>query len=312
MSRALDKLDAKVTASVKDGTAIKNMTRDQLLDYAVSCSTGIKASLSFFDELEPASVEKLKDKLIELRKANSKDLVVEVENVLLNNLTGIAKARQDRAFQGAVLETARGLVMIIDEIILNIDKLFADKTFNLYNTKISNVAVYGMLGSADTLGKYLECYVAAVLMSMKPDVMTVTPYAKKYVVAHAEEVADFCNRMINGKLNKTFTAGIIRYKKSGNDTAILTSDNQSAAKFAKLGGEVNESDVKSGCKGLYIFKLSAMREQNKARVEFLQMELEGEDPNSERYKKIVKIIKNYNDMIDRLNQKIDKYYNDED
>ena len=55
----------------------------------------------------------------------------------------------------------------------------------------------------------------------------------------------------------------------------------------------------------------SLREQNKARVEFLQMELDGENPESPRYKKIVQVIKNYNDQIARMDQYLDKYYNED-
>lgn len=326
MSKALDKLEATVNESVKDGSATKNMTRDQLLDYALSCSAALKSHMQFFNDLG-ASASKLHDKLIESRNSAKNSYIVKIYNMLLANLTGVAKSRLEKSYWGAIIESAQATIMVLDEVSINIEKLFVDKTFNLYNTKISHVAIYGILDNASTLAAYMEALISAITADSKPDAFKVAPYQVKYLAERTEEVGEICCHMINGKLGKTFAAGIIRYKQSGNDVGVLTSDNQSGSKFAKLSSEVAESDIRSGCKGLRIFriigdfwtdffdkkaqKMRALREQHKARVEFLQMELEGEDPNSERYKRIVKIIKNYQDLIDRLNQKLDKYYNED-
>lgn len=326
MSRALDKLDASVASSVKDGSATKNMTREQLLDYTISCASAIKAHLQFFTDLADKS-GKLQEKLLLKRKTSDKTVFMETWNKLLNNLTGIAKNRHETRFCGAIVESLQATASVLDEVTMNIDKLFVDKTFNLYNTKISHVAIYGVLDNATTLAAFTENLIAAFFAACPSGNFKLAPYQQKYLEEHTEAVGEICCKMINGKLGKTFAAGILRYKQSGNDTAVLTTDNQSAAKFAKLGGEVNESDIKSGVHGLHIFRVigdfivdffdwrarkqRALREQHKARVEYLQMELEGEDPNSEKYKRIVKIIKNYNDLIARLNQKIDKYYNED-
>lgn len=327
MSRALDKLDNEVTSSVKNGSATKNMTRDQLLDYAISCSAALKAHLQFFTDLG-ASSSKFKEKIDLARKNADKTKFIEIYNRLLTNLTGVAKARQESSFSGALIEAAQAAVAVLDEVTINIDKLFVDKTFNLYNTKISHVAIYGVMDNASTLAAFMEAYINAFFASCPSGNFKLAPYQASYLDDKVEAVGDICCRMINGKMGKTFAAAILRFKKSGNDTSVLTSDNQSAVKFAKIGTEVSESDIRSGCKGLHIFRVigdfivdffdnrarkqRALREQHKARVEYLQMELEGEDPNSPRYKKIIKIIKNYNDMIDRLNQKLDKYYNEEE
>ena len=326
MSKALDKLEATVNQHVKDGSATKNMTRDQLLDYSISVASALKAHLQFFNDIADKA-SKYQDAVTTGRKNGDKSQFIKTWSALYSGLIGVARARQDAKFSGALIEAAQATVMVLDEVAINVDKLFVDKTFNLYNTKISHVAIYGVLDNATTLAAFTENFIAAFFASCPSGQFKIAPYQTKFLEDNVGDVAEICCKMINGKLGKTFTAGIIRYKKSGNDVGILTSDNQSSAKFAKLGNEVSEGDMSAGEKGRRIFRLicdwfadladnkarknRALREQHKARVEFLQMELEGEDPNSERYKRIVKIIKNYNDMIDRLNQKIEKYENED-
>ena len=327
MSKALDKLDASVTEAVKNGTASKNMTKEQFIDYATAISAAINTHLQFFTDLGTVTA-KLQSDLIAGVKANSKNLTVTVWNKLNAGLTGVAKHRQESNYLGALIETMQASSSIIGEIVANVDMLFGDdKSFNLYNTKISHVAVYGIVDSARILAKFAEAYITAIIADKKSDTFKVPAYQSKYLEAHVSEVADICCRMINGRMRKIFTTGVINYRKSGSDVALVSAENASNSKFAKIGGQVTESDISTGCRGLRIFRIigdfitdwfddearanRALRDQHKARVECHRMELEGEDPNSERYKRIVKIIKNYNDMIDRLNQKIDKYYNED-
>lgn len=326
MSNALNKLDAKVNESVKAGNASKNMTRDQLLDYMSNSAGLLRSQIQFFTDCGPL-LAKLQSSLMTARKGASQSFLVQVWNKLDVNLAGAAKLRQESSYFGAIVESMQATVSILEEVSSNIDKLFVDKTFNLYNTKISHVAIYGVIDSAGVLAQYSKCLVSAIMADKNPGAFAIPKYQKNYLTNKAEDVASICMRMINGKLGKTFTAGVLRYKQSGDDVCVLTTDNQSAAKFAKIGTGVNEEDIKRGCRGFSIFRwfgdrwtdlfdwvarcIRSLREQNKARVEFLQMELEGESPESPRYKKIVQVIKNYNDQIARMDQYLEKYYNED-
>lgn len=325
MSKALDKLEATVTESAKKGTAVKNMSREQLLDYMMSVGSALRAHLQFFNDLGEGNI-KLHDWMLLARKNQTTLQSVGVYNKLIANSTGIAKHRMEAAFCGGLVDTASAMASIMDELTVNISKLFTDKTFNLYNTKISHVAIYGMLEEANDLSKFMEAYIC-VFMHDRDSNLPKTNKAQDAELAKVEAISDCMSRTLNGKLGKTFAAAIARYKASGNDVCVLTADNQSSAKFAKLGNEVGESNIKSGCKGLHIFRIigdfwtdfwdararkqRALREQLKARVEYLQMTLDGVDPNSAEYKRVCQIIKNYGNEIDRLNQKIDAYYNED-
>lgn len=328
MSTALNKLDTVVSKKIKDGTAAKNMTKDQLLDYIMNSVSMLKAHLQFFTDLGPANLSKLHSQILVDRKNGGKGMTLVIWNKLYQNLAGAAKLRHETSFFGALIESMQATVGVLEEVAASVDKLFVDKAFNLYNTKISHVAIYGVIDSATVLAQYAKCLTAAIMADRKPDLFPLKKYQKLFLVEKAEDISGICIRMINGKLGKTFAAGVLRYKQSGDDVCLVTADNQTASKFAKIGNGVAEEDVKRGCKGLGIFRwigdmwtdlfdkwarlIRSIREQNKARVEFLQMELEGEDPESPRYKKTVNVIKNYNDQIAWCDQFLDKYYNEEE
>lgn len=325
MSKALNTLDATINKMIKSGVNAKTMKREELIDFASRTSSTIKSHLQFFTDMAAAS-DKMQQAVLADRKANTKNSFMNAWNEIYKNLTGVAKMRMERNFCGAIVDTSIAMSQLLDDVVINIDKFFADKSISLYNTKISHVAIYGMIERAETVACFDEMIIAAYLES-KSSEFKLTKGQLACLTEGATEMSDICNTMINGKIGKTFATAIARYKSSGNDTVVVTSDNQAAGQFAKLDNLVNEEDVTFGCKGLRIFrwigdkivdmldnrarKQRLLREQHKARVEFLQMELNDLDPNDEKYKRIVKAIKVYQDEINRLNQKLDDYY-DED
>lgn len=326
MSKALTKLDATVNKMVQNGTATKCMKREELIDFASRTATVIKSHLAFFSDLA-AQADKMQQDVLSARKANTKNSFMNAWNEVYKGLTGVAKMRMEKNFCGAIVDTSAAMASLLDDVVANIDKLFADKSINLYNTKISHVAIYGMIDRAEEVACFDEMLIAAYLESKNSTEFKLTKGQSACLAEGSSKMAEICNMMINGKTGKTFAAAIQRYKSSGNDVNVVTADNQAAGQFAKLDTTVNEGDVEAGCKGLWIFKWIGdkivdmldnrarkqriLREQHKARVEFLQMELEGVDPNSEKYKKLVKAIKFYQDEINRLNQKLDEYYNED-
>lgn len=327
MSKALNTLDATVNKMVKDGIAAKTMKREEVIDFASRTSTIIKSHLQFFTDMA-SSADKMQQDVLSARKTGTKNAFMNAWNEVYKGLTGVAKMRMEKNFCGAVVDSSIAMSQLLDEVIINVDKLFADKSISLYNTKISHVAIYGMIERAETIACFDEMLIAAYLESKNPTEFKLTKGQSACLAEGASEMSEICNMMINGRLGKTFASAIARYKSSGNDTVVVTSDNQATGQFAKLDQLVNENDVQAGCKGLRIFKWIGdkivdmldnrarkqrlLREQHKARVEFLQMELSDLDPNDEKYKRIVKAIKVYQDEINRLNQKIDDYYDDED
>ena len=183
-----------------------------------------------------------------------------------------------------------------------------------------------MLEDARLVNRCAEAFIAVMCHDRSKD-LSVAPYQLKTLVDNSAAFAEILNKAVDGRHTKTFASAVVRYKASGNDVTILSSDNNSAVQFAKLDGDVSESSIKSGCRGLAIFrwigdlwtdyqdakarKAVALREEHIARVKFLQMQLMGEDPNSAEYKRVAKIIANYEILINRLNQKLDKYYSEQ-
>ena len=324
MSRSLDTLNKAVTDVIKD-TAGKQFSKDALIEVIDDQIGFLRNAANFFNQLGLDAGNKLKEYLFENR-SKSKALSFSLYNEINGVLCTAAQRANNERFLGAFHDTLLGLIVILDEINANIDLLFADKAIAVYNTKISQVAIFGMINNAKIASEFVTDYIALFMSDRNSGLYAPVPATIKKLRENASEFAAIINRVIGGKLSKSFVAAIKKYRNGGSDTNIVSSNNTSNAKFARLNTEVTEADMLAGAKGLKIFKiigdffvdradtkirkLRAEREVLSARAQLLQLELSGIDPQSPEYKRQVEIIKNYQKLIDRLNQKLDKLEND--
>ena len=322
MSRALDNLTNAVNTTVKSaaGTTI---TKENLIDL-IDQNLGYLYNVSAFFTALGANSQQLQDWINTNRRAlNLKS--IQIFNKIDAGLVGSAKLAMNDRFLGGFSDTTNALIIILEEISGNLDKFFAEKTITVYNTKISQVAVFGMIDNVKTFTEYVNRFISILMADRNQNLDKPEKYVTDYVDTNTDVVVALMNRVINQKLSKTFSAAILKYRTGGSDITVVNSENKPTVQFAKINTEVTESDIASGARGIAIFrwwgnhrvdiadkknrKRVAEREQLQARARLLQLELDGLDPNSPEYQRLVKIIANYQKQIDRLNQDIEKYEN---
>lgn len=322
MAKSIDKLDAAISAQLSSKGAIASLTKDQFLDFIDLVSGSVKTNLKFYTDtahLEKQMKEFIKPKTGETRKS------VIFYQAIYKEMQFASKKAMDERFMGAIVDTLAAYAVVLDEVAKNIDNIFQNKSINLFNTKVSHAVVFGMIADAEIFCKFVDWFNTLMMSEMIPALPGILPYQLKYLEAAVKVVPALINRVVNGRFNSTFVAGIMNYKNGGSDVLVVNGDNQSNAKFAKIAGNVTDSDIESGARGINLFKkigdwwvtlkdekmrrLRAERDLVQARVQLLKLDLDGMDPESPEYKKQVKIIENYTALIARLDQKLDKYYN---
>lgn len=322
MAKSIDKLDAAISAQLSSKGAIASLTKDQFLDFIDLVAGSVKTNLKFYTDtahLEKQMKEFIKPKAGETRKA------VIFYQAIYKEMQFSSKKAMDERFMGAIVDTLAAYAVVLDEVAKNIDNIFQNKSINLFNTKVSHAVVFGMIADAEMFCKFVDWFNTLMMSEMIPALPGILPYQLKYLEAAVKVVPALINRVVNGRFNSTFVAGIMNYKNGGSDVLVVNGDNQSNAKFAKIAGNVTDSDIESGARGINLFKkigdwwvtlkdekmrrLRAERDLVQARVQLLKLDLDGMDPESPEYKKQVKIIENYTALIARLDQKLDKYYN---
>lgn len=322
MAKSIDKLDAAISAQLSSKGAIASLTKDQFLDFIDLVAGSVKTNLKFYTDtahLEKQMKEFIKPKAGETRKS------VIFYQAIYKEMQFASKKAMDERFMGAIVDTLAAYAVVLDEVAKNIDNIFQNKSINLFNTKVSHAVVFGMIADAEIFCKFVDWFNTLMMSEMIPALPGILPYQLKYLEAAVKVVPALINRVVNGRFNSTFVAGIMNYKNGGSDVLVVNGDNQSNAKFAKIAGNVTDSDIESGARGINLFKkigdwwvtlkdekmrrLRAERDLVQARVQLLKLDLDGMDPESPEYKKQVKIIENYTALIARLDQKLDKYYN---
>lgn len=320
MSKALDTLGKTVeqTATTSAGTVI---SKEQLIDLVSDRLAALYNVSQFFTALESCAGECQK-KIIENRR-NASLKSMQYYNQICSQLTGGAKRAMDERFLGAMVDTTNALITILEEVSGNIGQFFENKSITLYSTKISHVAIFGMIDTGKTFAEFCEQIVNVMMSDLIPQIGTPAKYTFSFIQNNMVACCNLMNSVINSHLSKTFTAALLKYRNGGSDVKIVNSENKATVQFAKITNEVTERDINAGCRGLAIFrwfgnrkadkadrvhrKNVALREQLQARARLLQLELDGTDQNSPEYKRLVKIIENYQNQIDRLTQEIDKY-----
>lgn len=320
MSKALDNLGKAVETTVKTSAGVA-ITKESMIDI-IDQGLGSLYNVSQFFTALGEGAPKLQGWVTANRRATNLRSIAYF-NKIVAGLTGSAKMAMEDRFLGGFSDTTAALIIILEEISGNIDKFFAEKTITVYNTKISQVAIIGMIENVKTFTEYVVGFLALMMAERNAALSKPERYVIDMLDANTDVVTSLVNRVINTKLSKTFSNAILKYRAGGADTTVVNSENKPTVQFARITSEVTEQDIAAGAQGFAIFrwwgnhrvdvadkknrKRVALREQLQARARLLQIELDGIDSNSPEYQRLVKIIGNYQKQIDRLNQEIAKY-----
>ena len=324
MSKAIDNLGRAVDHTIKTSSGAV-ITKDALIDL-IDSDLGSLYNVSQFFTAVGDNAAKLQQWIVQNRK-NSALRSMAFYNAICSGLRGSAKVNMETKFLGSFTDTVDALILILEDLSSNIDKFFTAPKITIYNTKISQVAIIGMMENAKNFAEYVTRYISMFMADRNTNLNKPERYVDKYLTDNIQMACDLMNRVINDHLGKSFAKAILKYRNGGSDITVVNSENKSSVQFTKITTEVTESDIQSGAKGFKIFrwignlfvdradkknrKRVAEREQLQARARLLQLELDGMDPESPEYQRLVKIIANYQKLIDRLNQEIAKYEEDD-
>jgi hypothetical protein len=321
MSRSIDQLHQAATTVVTKAAG-KTLEKDNLIDIIDDQIGFLRSNTQFFVGLGGNNA-----KLQEWVKKNSTNQTLssmKIYNQIYAGLTSAGQKAMKERFLGAFVDTLAGLTAILNETVNNIDALYTEKVITIYNTKVSQVAVIGMIHSARVFSTFVTNFIDQMMSDRSASLFKPAAYVTEELRNDLPTVIALINRVIGGQLSKSFVKAIIKYRASGVDTSIVNQDNKVTVQFARINNDVTESDIMAGSKGLIglskwigdlfvdvadirLRLLRSQREQIQARVQLLQLELDGSDENSAEYKHQVEVIKNYQRLIDRLNQKLAKY-----
>lgn len=321
MSRALDNLSKVVANTVKTESGVV-ITKDKMIDL-IDAGLGDLYNVSqFFTALEDDQ-DKLQSWLAATVKSSGNLRSIAIYNKIMTKLNGSAAATMNRRFLGAMSDTVNAMITIMEEVSGNIDKVFVETNLTIFNTKISQVAVIGVIENSQMFSEFCTKFIETLMYDRNQNLDKPERYVYDYLDSNLDLACQLMNRVLNNKLSNTFMSALLKYRNSGSDSNVVNSESKPTVQFARIGSEVTESDIDAGARGFKIFRIignwfsdrtdkknrrkMALRDQLQARARLLQLELNGTDPDSAEYQRLVKIIANYQKQIDRLNQALAKY-----
>ena len=225
--------------------------------------------------------------------------------------------------------TAQNILSVLQMIERNVNVLFNEKFTTIYNAKLSQLAVFRMVEQAQIFANYAIYLFDGVLYDivvnegeheLNPPKQYRYDYIKQYKAGIIElmkvgSLPNGANALITELDNtrKTYDLTLINNANQVNPDIKVVKN-----KFGLIEGGVTilasifryfgEWGVLM--RNLKYQKMKNEREWLQNHTDLLKLQLAGVDPNSEEYRKAVKIINTYNEMIRDLDLKISSYMED--
>lgn len=257
-------------------------------------------------------------------------------NVACNTYVAIAKAvgKNDlRIAFDSVLTVAQTYSKIFESLDRTTNVVFKDKMITVFNSKLSHVAIFGVLGEAELFVNYSNYLFDNITYELcANNGVRELPMPKKYRMAYVQqEQVNFIN-LVKNRLQNSANVVISEIEKavrSNSDVNLIGEDNTTNLGFVQPTGYTpmmrnlfttgarsfihvvfqSLGELWNLIKNARYNKAKKEKEWMEAHVALLKLQLQGVDPNSDEYRKQVQIIEAYNEMIAELDQKIGNYEN---
>ena len=257
------------------------------------------------------------------------------ENIACNTYVVVAKAigKNDiRIAFDSISFITLNYIKILEALDRMISTAFKDKAITVYNSKLSHVAIFGLINEAELFINYATYLFDGVNYELcQHNGVRELPPPKKYrqvkLVKNQAEFVEICKNRLS--TTATAIASEIEKIRQNLDVNLIGDDNTINTGFINLGkiSPMIRNILGIGARKFFIFrwlgeqwellkyaryqKAKKEKEWLEAHVALLKLDLQGVDPNSEEYRKLVKVIDSYNEMIAELDQKIDSYMNED-
>lgn len=259
----------------------------------------------------------------QLQKSNSKSKnVYDDYRKLLN---GKAATMESKCPFASLAEANAIYVKILQELYKNIDTLFVTENVTIYDCRISQLAVLGILRQSDTVLTY-TCYLFSFMTRVATgDISNIPRNRDIFLVDNTEMVANAVNNVLNKMANYSFLTEIDQLRRRQSDLVLgaskdfnflpyVSRHNFSFSFLDNLFTALSNLNFFSAAMDAWDDYRIAKYERNKeirewlsTHVALLKMDLANTDPNSPEYVRLQSIINAYDDKIAEYDKIIDDF-----
>lgn len=246
-----------------------------------------------------------------------------------HGLSNRAQTNEDRQFMSTLAKSNAEMKKILQEIVKKIDTFIEGDSINLFNTRITAVAVLGILRQSDVLRNWTYYFWSQVILVLTNREDSIKRYRTNYLINHVADITFTVNQLTdksgiymflleaeqlrrkNADLILNFTGpnpgGVAGVLNPAMYTRGFTANLGSALAVLNIVRFLQERwDVWQHAKYLEDKYLLSWMEGH---VALLRMQLDGVSPDDPKYTAQLKVIDNYDNEITNLAEKIRDYEN---
>lgn len=319
-------LNSSIGNIIKDRVKLKTLDLSMIRDIIAQSSKENKLVTNILSDLSTNERRTLVAKLDLLKKDKSKTNVV-LYNKYVGKLRGKAKETELNGVFNSFITTASKFTEILTNIDKDLDDLFGSDKISIGNTKMSHVVIIGAIEESLTFADFCLYLFNGIVSDVTDELEAVPPYRTKFIEDNLSIVASIVNRIFTKTGADAYKACIANMKKENTNLLLLNEDNKSNTQFLKANSfNIGSKNLlTSGFINKNIFRwfgellanrthakyqrMEREKEWMEAQVAVLKLDLDDTNPDDKQYRKMIKVIEAYDDLISKSDKKINSYYN---
>lgn len=240
-------------------------------------------------------------------------------------LTGKAATLESKRVLSSLAAANQKYSDVLNEILKGIDKLMEEENVTIYDVRISQLAVLGILKQSDKLSEYSAYLYSYMTRAANGNLENIPRNRDVFLDQNSASVATIVNNVLNNSGTYSFMKEVENIKKNQSDVTIGADKSFNFNGFVHVNGFSPSilDNIGSALSSLNIFgaaldawddyKLSRyerdkeLREWMATHVAILKMDLANTDPNDPKYLELQNIIKAYDDKIAEYDRKIEEF-----
>jgi len=314
----------------KDKAQMQRLRKDDVVTILKQNIEMHKNNADALDVMETSEINEWKLKVTQALNdtpGKSRD----VYDSYLKGLSSSASALERKRFLGSLKLVNKDIIPVLVEINKNMDKFMENDTVDLYETRMSQLAILGILRDSTRLATFTQ-YLYTYLIRVTNDTYGDIPrYREEYMLDNVDKVSKIVSNFIDRRGYYNFNQDMMKIKRQNADLILGANGKFSFNQYIGSVRNFYTADILDcilsalSCLNLYDHVMNFIddykiernnrnketKEWLETHVAMLRMELAEKDRNSKEYAKLENIIKVYDAKITEYDEAINAFENGE-
>lgn len=324
MSTVVELLSEKANRILKRGNDISDFSKEDFLNFMGVTQSSLKAVVESFEEIQSAEMKSL-GVYVQERINDRAAMNIQIYRQFLGRIGNEAQKDERNGVFSSILNAIKKYQLVLNEIEKNINSLFENKVISLYNTKLSHVAIIGVIKNAGTLCDFAWFLFNGVCFDIGLGIERPARYRFSFLNTYKDQMGACVNDLYAGVGDGAIFNEIVQLRRNNKDILLVNEEekvNDSMISTAGLNQSLSSSII-AGLMDLNIFRwigeawnlyrdshyrgLEEKKDWMKTHVQLLRFKLQGMSEDDREYQKYQKIINNYDNMVAAADEKIKQY-----